>query len=147
MTEPVIAVDGLKDVVRTLKKLGDEDMPAAIRDAGKKAAGFVVDEAVKRVDQVTQGKSDRRKAPGGMKNSIRAAGQARGAVVRGGAKRVRYFGWIDFGGKREGRGGGIAEREFLKRGRILYPALDAVAPDVFATYRDEIAELIRKVDR
>lgn len=43
-----------------------------------------------------------------------------------GGEDVPYAGWIEFGGVREGRGGGQAERPYIPRGRYLYPAaLDA----------------------
>ncbi len=40
--------------------------------------------------------------------------------IRAGGRKAPYFPWLDFGGDRRGRGGGIASRPFLKEGRYLY---------------------------
>lgn len=67
---------------------------------------------------------------------------AQTAIVGIGDDDTPYAGWIEFGGQREGRYGGIAERPYIPRGRYLYPAAFDSEPVLVATgaeaARDEI---------
>jgi hypothetical protein len=55
-----------------------------------------------------------------------------------------YAGWIEFGGFREGRGGGIAERPYYGRGRYLYPAALNAEPILIRTATDVAEDEIRR---
>jgi hypothetical protein len=41
-------------------------------------------------------------------------------------ERYPHGGWIDWGGPRRGRGGGIAVRPYVRSGRIFYPVVAVV---------------------
>lgn len=125
-----IQVVGLGKLKRDLKRLGDD--LGDLKQAHKRAAEAVAEDARKRVPVLT----------GRMKASIRAAGQAGGAVIRGGSKSVPYFGFIDFGGNT-----GIDKsvvRPFLPKGRVLYPAIDAQQKEVVSIFDREIEQLLNK---
>jgi hypothetical protein len=73
--------------------------------------------------------------------SIRTFSTQRGAGVRAGKASVPYYGWLDFGGVIRHHGPKHAHatthlirREFISRGRYLYPAADEraglIAPKV-----------------
>lgn len=125
-----LQVQNLGQVSRALRAVGAEAV-SDIKTLGAKAGDIVAEDA-------------RRRAPvrsGRLRDSIRSTGQARGAVVRGGKASVPYFGWIDFGGK---RGSSRAIRPFLRRGRILYPAIDARRKEVVEVYADGLRKIIKK---
>lgn len=66
--------------------------------------------------------------------SLRAYSTSRAAGVRAGRASVPYYGWLDFGGTIRHVGSRhthtrphLIRREFISRGRYLYPAADAKA--------------------
>lgn len=108
MTEP-IRVHGLRELSRDLKRL-DADLPKALRVALNGAADLVVGRVRPQIPKRT----------GRAAGSLRAGSTRTAARVRAGGARARYYPWLDFGGARRGRGGGIARRPFLKDGRYIY---------------------------
>ena len=127
-----LQVQNLGQVSRALRAVG-KDAQGELKALGAEAANIVEADAKRRAPVRT----------GRLRNSIRSSGQARGAVVRGGKASVPYYGWIDFGGK---RGKSSARRPFLKRGRILYPAIDARQDEVVEVYADGLRKIIKKHD-
>ena len=79
---------------------------------------------------------------GRLRGTIRAAGQATGAVVRAGYAVVPYAGPVHFGwpsrpdAQRGWRGGPIAPNPFL------YEALDQRRDEVFADYERRVGRLV-----
>jgi hypothetical protein len=55
-----------------------------------------------------------------------------------------YAGWIEFGGGREGRGGGVAERPYIPRGRYLYPVATSAEPVLVAAATRAAEDEIRR---
>lgn len=108
MIEP-IKIDGLAAFSRNLRKLNG-DLPKALRLALNDATDLVVNEATRRIPSRT----------GRAKASIKAKSTRTQSRIAGGAKRVPYFGWLDFGGRR-GREQKVS-RAFRKQGRYLYAA-------------------------
>jgi phage gpG-like protein len=66
------------------------------------------------------------------------------AIVGMGDSGTPYAGWIEFGGAREGRGGGVAERPYYGRGRYLYPAALNAEPVLIKTASDVADDEIRR---
>jgi Bacteriophage HK97-gp10, putative tail-component len=74
-----------------------------------------------------------------------AVGRERGSVLVGiGDSDTPYAGWIEFGGARAGRGGGVAERPYIPSGRYLYPVALSAAPVLVAAATDVANEEIRR---
>jgi hypothetical protein len=104
-----IAIDGLQQFTRNLKKL-DSDLPKALRVAFNGCADIVVNDA----------RSDIPSRSGKAKGSVKARSTASASRIVGGSSKVPYYPWLDFGGK-VGRGRSVS-RPFLKHGRYIYNA-------------------------
>lgn len=136
MPEPAIVVEGLRELQKSLRAVSS-DLPKELRKANKAAADDVVPAAQRRAPSRT----------GKLRKSIVARAEQRGASVKGGGARVPYFGFIDFGNK-IGVGGGVGRhdshpRPFIKRGRIIYPAVTEKRDEILDTYERALAGLIR----
>lgn len=121
-----LRVDGLDKLQRALRRAGETDVPKRLKQVAKDAAQLVADEAARRTPVKT----------GRLRNSIRAAGQAKQGLVRMGTSKVPYAGPIDFGGYPKGR-------PFKSKGRILYPALDAASAEVERFYERAIDDALK----
>jgi hypothetical protein len=124
LPEPVIRVEGLRDLNRALRQFGDERLPKQVKAAARDAADIVAREASRRVPHRS----------GRLAASIRAGGQARGAVVRAGGARVPYAGWIEFGGTHRVRGRGRASRPYVAGGRYIRPSARDKEKQVIAAF-------------
>lgn len=118
-----IQVVGLRQLSRGLRQL-DAEFPKQLRLALNEAADIVVAEARSTVPRRT----------GALANSIRSASTRTAAGVKGGSKKVPYFGFIEFGGK-VGRRDSV-KRPFVREGRYLWPAI--------IDRREELADRIRR---
>lgn len=117
-----IQVDGLRELRATLRAAGlayDE-----LKGAGLEAAGLVLDLA----RQLTPVDS------GALVGTERAAGQAKGAVVRAGYASVPYAGPIHFGWPDHG----IAPNPFM------YDALDERRGQVVEAYQRSVDDIARR---
>lgn len=134
-----IEVEGLTELQRALKQLGDVEASAELRGANKEAAGFVADASRGRA--VSEGSVAAKIAP-----SIRAsAGMSSAAVAFGGVAYPMAAG-AEFGGQgrpttqqfRPWRGTGPGA------GYIVYPTINEKADQVLAPYEQAIDEITRK---
>lgn len=116
-----VKVDGLREFRRGLKDL-DKGLPKVLRLAFNEAVSIVVADA----------QPDVPRRSGKAAGSIKGASTQSAAKIKAGGNKAPYFPWLDFGGKRRGRGGGIAERPFRKVGRYIWHS--------FADNRDQIIE-------
>jgi phage gpG-like protein len=121
-TDP-IKITGLAEFNRSLRQL-DRNAPKALRLVGNEAAQSVVKDA----------QANAPKLSGALSASIKASSTRTSARVREGGAKVPYAGFIDYGGN-VGRNG-ATQREFVKSGRILYPA--------FNRNRDAVAESLEE---
>ena len=106
MIRPVIEVEGLPDLLRTLRKVGDSGLRDAVKDANRQVARQVVDKALPNVP-VRSGK---------LKRSVRALATQRDARVKAGGGPVPYGPAVHWGtGPRRGKRGphNIEGRPFL----------------------------------
>jgi hypothetical protein len=101
----------------------------ALRRAQTAAADVVVATAARRVPTYT----------GAARRSLRAVS----GKVTGGGPSAPYFGWLDYGGKRPGRGGGQASRPWIARGRFIYPALTSEDEEITDLLAGQLADLAR----
>ncbi len=59
------------------------------------------------------------KDTGAAEESIKAGSD----YITAGGDDAPYYGWLDFGGTRIGNGGGEALRDYMRKGRFLYPSI------------------------
>jgi hypothetical protein len=76
---------------------------------------------------------------GGAAASIRARSSQREARVMGGSAKVRYYGFIDFGGA-VGRNKSV-KRHFISEGRYMYPAFHANRDSIYTALQKSIVQL------
>lgn len=132
MTRPSIEVEGARELRRQLKAMmeGIDGLKRVHKDIGE----LVGEEAARLVPVRT----------GRLRDTIRAAGQASGVVVRAGYAVVPYAGPIHFGwptrpnAAKGWRGGPIAPQPFL------YDAADNRRDEVIEAYEKHVNGLIRK---
>ena len=108
-----ISVVGLRELQAALKAV-DGEAQKELRVIGNDAAEVIVSGAQRLVPRRS----------GRARGSIRAQSSQREVRISAGGGRARHYAWLDFGGDRAGRGGGIASRPFLRKGRYLYVTYD-----------------------
>lgn len=118
-----IRIDGLRDLQKALRQI-DGESQKELRVVLNKAAKIVAEAAAVRIPR----RSGRAAA------SIKPRSGQREASVQGGGARVKYYGWLDFGGS-VGRNNSV-KRPFLRDGRYMYPA-----------YRDRKATVQEELER
>jgi hypothetical protein len=129
-----VEVYGLDELVRGSRKLVEE-----IDDEAGDRFGDVAD----KVASTTRSGVPRRS--GALAASV-TSGESRGRAFVGiGGTDVPYAGWIEFGGARRGRGGGVAERPYLARGRYLYPTAMNAEPTLVAAGDDAARKEIKEM--
>lgn len=131
---------GLKSLMKALKQ-ADPELQKELKRELKEAAQIVAADAKGRVP------SRSGKAAG----SIRSGGTAKGAYVAGGKASVRYYGWLDFGsrspisGRPRSVGPWAGSGTGPKKGRFIYPALDAKRDEVRKHVRTAVNKSIDKL--
>lgn len=125
MAKPPIVVSGLKPLVASLKQI-DADLPKGMRIALNTVATTLV-EKVRPQFPLKSGRA---------RKSVRASSTRTAARVSMGGSRAPHTPWLDFGGRVGIRGS--VEREFIKRGRYLYPTLDAMQPEIEQQLQDAV---------
>lgn len=124
-------VDGVKELARDLRKLGDADLKAALRDANKGIADAVVTRALPFVPVRT----------GRLKESIRALASQAGATVKAGSVGVGYAAAIEFGtGARPGKRG----PHNIRGTRFLHQAAEVIEDGAAAVYAEQIDIIIKR---
>jgi hypothetical protein len=104
MGQEVVKVYGLKELNRALKRL-DVELPKNLKGRLKVIADHVADLVRARVPHVS----------GKLASKVRGSATTRGAAVR---VNLDYAGPVEFGGYPKGR-------EFVKKGRYIFPAAEA----------------------
>jgi hypothetical protein len=110
----------LKDIEPALKKEFNKEL----RKIGNKVAAEV------RAKMPVKTGRARASVKSGVRNGM--------AYVQGGKATVPYYAWLDFGGPTRSRGPNgpwrngwkPGRREFIQRGRYLYPTVDEMQPEV-----------------
>ena len=115
---PGVYVTNLREVRRWMRKLHPDLVPV-LRNELKTAINATVVPNVRRNVPRRSGRAA---------NSVRATSGGNTLYINAGNAKAPYFGWLDFGGELRGRGRGRAQtisRPVLKRGRYVYPGIDA----------------------
>lgn len=130
-----VEVEGLDELRRALRKLGDTELPKGLKQANKSAAQLVVDAALPHVPVGPTGR---------LKKSVRALASQREARVKAGGARVPYAAAVHWGTRaRPGLRGphNIARRPFI------YEAAARVRDRAMEEYVDVLQELMDEVIR
>ena len=131
-----IEITGLKEFRKALRD-ADRQLPRELRKVFNTAGQAVAREATPRIPEKS----------GKLARSVRARStQTEGRVVMGSPTRVPYAGWIEFGGNRKGRGGGIARRPVVRNGRYLYPAYLRRQAEVYRALDEGLTTLAKVIE-
>lgn len=129
-----IKIIGLREFQTALKEMGD-DLPRRIRVALNSVAETVLGGARRRVPSRT----------GRARASLKVSSSQREARIKGGAARVPYYGWLDFGGRvgrgRTGPNTGSVRRPFIQSGRYMYPAYSANRDSIHKALEQVLVDL------
>lgn len=112
MTIEPIRIEGLREFQRALKTM-DGESQKQLKVALDEVSRVVAAGAARRVPRKT----------GRAAASLRAQSSQREARVVEGSRKIRYYGWLDFGG-RVGIDRSV-ERRFVRSGRYLWPTVAA----------------------
>lgn len=125
MPKAEIQVAGVRELIRDLKRAGDEDAKAALKAAHKEAAETVAVAARIRAPKVT----------GKLAGNIRSSSTLRSGRVAAGKKLIPYAGPIHFGWRRRN----------IKPNPFLYDALDGRRGEVLKTFQEAVADIAEGV--
>lgn len=124
-----IKIDGLRQFQKALKDV-DKGFPKQLRLILNEAVNEVIDYARPEIPVKT----------GRARASLKARSNQRSARVAVGGTKAPYYPWLDFGGEGRRRHKPPA-RPFIKKGRYLYPGLDARRDEVTAIMARGMTEL------
>jgi hypothetical protein len=125
----------MRDVVKLSGPNGD--LTKAIQVAAREVA-----EPIAAVTRSRLPQSGRRDAiVGQLSNDVRVTVSRSGAAVRMGRAKIRYAGWIEFGGYRHAPH--LSYREVVPIGRYLFPAAREVAPQTLNRFLNAASEALR----
>jgi hypothetical protein len=133
VTEPMVKVDGLKQLTRDIKRLSDVDTKVvgkALRDAGRRAAEPVA----------AAGRSALPRRSGRLSGTVRTRQAQTGYGVVFGNKAKPYAGWVEFGGHREQPH--ASSREYVRDGRYVFPAAATQHDRSIALYAEAMGDVI-----
>lgn len=132
-----LKVDGLADLQKALRQI-DRDLPRELAVGLAGAAEIVADEARRHVPVLT----------GKAKASIKVRKSQRAAALAVGGNKAPWYPWLDFGGRvgpgRTGPRTGSVQRDVLRGGRYIYPALETKEDAVKAEVDQVLERLARK---
>lgn len=120
-----IKVHGLAELRRSLRALEDGSHKA-LRPALNEAAEVVTEHTLPWIPRRT----------GRLRSTLKKRSTQTSARVVLGGNRAVYGPWLEFGGRRVGRGGGVAVRRFIPSGRFIWRTV--------GKRRDEITEALDK---
>lgn len=132
-------VEGLAEYKAALRQI-DRELGGELRKGLNEVAQVVIDAARTRVPRRT----------GRAQESMKAGSTQNAAQIKVGGTAAPYYPWLDFGGTvgrghRPGVGGsGSVKRDFIKKGRYVYPTAEDKRDAIIDKLEDVIHELTRK---
>lgn len=133
MDEPVIKVEGLTELRRTLKRLGD-DAAKQLREANLAAARTIVDSALPNVPVVS----------GRLRGSVKALASQTAARMKAGSAAVPYAAAVHWG---TGPRPGLRGPHNIRRRAFLWDARERLAGEVRDRYERDLEALIDRTVR
>lgn len=141
MADERVYVEGLRDMRRAL---GEVD--AELRKEFRVELKGVADIAARRMRAAVpfDGGKKQKGVAQHWRDKITAGASGSSAFVTWGRKTVPYAAWLEFGGNRRGRGGGIASRPRTPGGRFIYPQIARARPEVEQELRNAVERLLQR---
>jgi hypothetical protein len=135
---PVVGVVGMRALARDLAKLTSDRgaLYKALSSAAKSAANPVAAQAKSHMQSDT---TPNARGPH-LVDDIRTSGTRTGASIRMGRNRVRWAGWVEFGGTR--RTPRTSTRDYRPQGRYLWPAARQLAGQAATLYSQATEEAV-----
>lgn len=133
-----VKVEGLVELRKTLRNLGDKELVNQLKQTNKSAAQIVVQAALPNVP-VRSGR---------LKGSVRALGSQRSGRAVAGAARAKHAGAIHWGRKRGNVGSPPGNRigvNMITGRPFLWNAARAHERQIAEQYADDIAALLRRL--
>ena len=142
MASSTVHVEGIRELRTALRRTNPE-LLKELRTELKRAATPVANDARRRVNASIK---NRGRSTGRTRASIRVGVSGNKVYIAGGKSKVPYYGWLDFGGDLAptGRRSNYQTRTKLKKGRFLYPAIDANMPLVLLAIDKALTDATRK---
>lgn len=109
----------------------EDALPDLMDDTEHEVAELVAGETRRRVPVLS----------GAARQSVRVLDYSGDATVVGGSSGVRYFGWLNYGG-RTGRQYATV-RPKVRRGRYIYPAYEDSEPEIVSIMDDQLLKSLR----
>lgn len=137
MAQPVVAVVGLRALMRDIQKMTDDRGPLnkAMTQAGVTAA----DPVAAATRSAMAGDTTEARKPPHLTGNIRVGRSRSGASVRMGSASVRWAGWVEFGGNR--RAPHLSSRPYDPKGRYLFPSAVQLASRSARLYSEAVTEV------
>lgn len=149
-----VSITGYREFRSAIRR-ADKSLPGVLRSGMRDIARPIAEDAARRAK--AEGLGSRAAA------TVKAFADARGGGIKGGTeKRVPYYGFMDFGGKRSrpkhtrkmggkhGKSVDVAAadepiwREVRQKGRTIYPAIAAAHDDIFASTEQLLIGVLRQ---
>jgi hypothetical protein len=135
-----VQVIGLRDFQRRVRTAANYE-PRIMREGLNEVGSVLLEDIVQDMESQFVTPEDRR--TGALTSSVRALSTAReGRVVAGYPARVPYAGWWEFGGSTKRKAGGM-DREWIKKGRTMYPALERKHAEIVAVLEHVLNEIAK----
>lgn len=125
MPKAEIQVKGVKELIRDLKRAGDEEAKEELKAAHKEGADAVASTA----------RGIAPKVSGTLAGNIRASSTLRSGRVAVGKKKIPYAGPVHFGWKRRN----------IRPNPFLYEALDGRRHEVLKTFEEAVVNIAESV--
>lgn len=138
-----VQITGLTEL-RAALKAADAKLPSELR----KAMNVITDEIVApsvihmMVEQFLTPRDERK---GLLQRAVKGSSTSKFGQVKEGSNSVPYAGWWEYGGS-TGTSRGTGDREYLKEGRALYPAVVKNAPEIYLAMDHVIEQLASLID-
>ena len=125
MAKPKIEIDGLKELRKEIRKVGDETLKTAMKEANVAVASLVVPGS----------KTKAPKASGALAASIRVTNTVNYAAIRAGSARIPYAGIYEYGWPARG----------IKPQRYVAKTIGEKYREIIKTYEAAIEEIGKRL--
>jgi hypothetical protein len=129
-----VGIIGLRALRADIARMSEEyrgPLVNALKAAGREVCDPIANRARENLP-MSDRQADKTHRPGALLGSVRVYATKTGAGVRMGNKANSEAGWIEFGGTRKRPH--ESHRDFMSRGRYLYPAAYEMAPQAAGRY-------------
>lgn len=145
---PEVKLEGFAELSKALKAAGDGAEKEFREELKNSSTMFAITADARRRQAAATGRNLKRpsRSTGQSAAAVRVSATAKGVYLIGGKASVPYYGWVEFGGalKPSGRRHNTQRRDFIKRGRSLYPAIEQHKPAIKGVALDAMENIKQK---